>query len=402
MIIPSIDLMDGKAVQLVQGKKKVIERDDPLSIAKDWRKYGEIAVIDLDSALGKGDNMDLIKEICNVADCRVGGGIRDEKKGQELLQAGAKKIIVGTRAEPEFLQKFPRNRVVVAVDSSKGKIVDNGWTRARDERTEELISELQDYCSEFLYTDVDVEGTMEGIDMENIRRLRSITKNMLTVAGGISTEEEVKELADLDCNAQLGMSIYSGKLDLAALFVSLIDFSKGLVPTIAQDDSGRVLMLAYSNKDSLMKAFSSGLATYYSRSRDQIWTKGMTSGNTQELITARYDCDRDTILLRVKQKGDACHTGTYSCFGEKGFSLGDLYQAIGNRKGTGSFTDKLLKDDKLLKSKIREESGEVLDYTDRDNLVWEIADLTYFVMVLMAREGIRPEEITNELWRRRR
>src|SRR3989338_11267004 len=117
MIITSIDLMNGKAVQLKQGKEKVLEREDALELALDFRKYGEIAVIDLDAAFGNGNNLELIKKICKVADCRVGGGIRTIEKANEILQAGAKKIIIGTKATPKFLKQLSRDRVIAAIDN---------------------------------------------------------------------------------------------------------------------------------------------------------------------------------------------------------------------------------------------------------------------------------------------
>ncbi len=407
MIIPSIDLMNGKAVQLKQGKEKIIEREDVLELAKEFRKFGEIAVVDLDSALGNGNNIELIKKICRIAECRVGGGIRTLEKANEILMAGAKKIIIGTKATPEFLRRLPKGRVIVAIDTKDDKIVNKGWRNMTSRTPEELIKELEPYCSEFLFTNVNIEGTMAGCDFGKVRILRELTKNKLTIAGGISTIEEIKALEDMNLNSQLGMALYSGRLELDDIFISLVDFNKcsGLVPTIAQDANGQVLMLAYSTKESLKKTFKKGLATYYSRSRKKQWTKGETSGNVQELISARFDCDRDTILFKVAQKNNACHTESYSCFGDKEFYLSELYSTlvrrIKNRKES-SYTSKLAEDEKLLYKKIIEEAQEVINYTDRNNLVWEIADLTYFIMVLMAKQGIAPQEIVNELWRRRR
>ena len=189
--------------------------------------------------------------------------------------------------------------------------------------------------------------------------------------------------------------------------IDKLDFRKmnGLIPTIVQDNRKQVLMLAYSSKESLIKTIKTRKATYYSRSRKRLWVKGETSGNYQGIIDIRYDCDKDTLLFIVKQKNVACHAGTYSCFGEKEFSLGELYEIISDRLKNPkekSYTSKILKDEKLIKENIKEESEEVLNYTDRSNLIWEIADLTYFVMLLMVKKGISLQEIKNELWRRRK
>src|SRR3989338_5018602 len=407
MIIPSIDLMDGKAVQLRQGKEKVLERKNVLGLAKEFSKYGEIAVIDLDAAMGKGSNLELIKKICKIADCRVGGGIRTIEKANELLQAGAKKAIIGTKATPEFLKQLPKDRVIAAVDTKEGYVVTKGWTNKTKEKPEELIKKLEPYCSGFLFTNVDKEGLMQGIDFGIVKKLRKLTKNSLTVAGGISSIEDIKKLEDLGVDSQLGMALYTGKIKLNEAFISLLNFrkNKGLIPTIAQDDKKQVLMLAFSNKDSLLRTFKTGKATYYSRSRKKIWEKGETSGNYQEILRVKYDCDKDTLLFIVKQKNVACHTGKYSCFDDKEFSFEELYEVISDRiinPKKGSYTSKIAADEKKIKEKIKEECMEILNYKGKDNLVWEISDILYFIFVLMAKSGIDIKDVENELWRRRK
>jgi phosphoribosylformimino-5-aminoimidazole carboxamide ribotide isomerase len=409
MIIPSIDLMNGKAVQLVQGnaEKKMVEVDDPIKLAKEFGRYGEIAVIDLDAALGKGNNLELIKKICKVADCRVGGGIRTIESGNDILQAGAKKIIVGTKASPEFLRSFPKDRVIAAIDTKKGFIVEKGWTNKTNKTPEQAVQELESYCGGFLYTIVDKEGLMQGTDLEALRRIKGLTKNKIIAAGGITTKEELKELEDMGMDSQIGMAIYTGKIKLDESFISLLDFekNKGLIPTIVQNKNKDILMLAYSNKESLKLALNNGKGTYFSRSRNEIWQKGDTSGNPQELLMVRYDCDRDTLLFTVKQKGIACHEGRYSCFSDKEFDFEELYDVLVDRMDNpkeNSYTSKIIAADDKIMEKIKEECSEVMNYKDRENLVWEIADLTYFVMVLMAKKGITIDEIRNELSRRRK
>ena len=187
MIIPSIDLMNGKAVQLKQGKEKILEREDVIELAKEFSMYGEIAVIDLDAALGKGNNLDLIKEICKIADCRVGGGIRTLGKAREFFKFGAKKIIIGTKATPKFLSKLPKDRLIAAIDTKNDEVQKEGWTKGIGKTAKQVINELDQYVSEYLFTNVDIEGTLSGIDLEKIKRVVKLTNNKITIAGGISS-----------------------------------------------------------------------------------------------------------------------------------------------------------------------------------------------------------------------
>ena len=186
-----------------------------------------------------------------------------------------------------------------------------------------------------------------------------------------------------------------------------IDWNKNpLIPAIAQDhETSEVLMLAYSNKESVKISLETGNATYYSRSRQNIWKKGETSGNTQNLIKIKYDCDRDTLLYIVEQKGNACHTGKYSCFGENEFDFEILYDVLVDRLiklPENSYTTKLFKDESLLKRKINEEAFEVIQAKNKDELMWEVADLSYFVMTLMVRHGITIDDVRHHLESRKK
>lgn len=408
MIIPSIDIMDGKAVQLKQGKEKVLEKENVFELAEYFSRFGEIAVIDLDAALGKGNNLDLIKQLCRKYPCRVGGGIRTVEKAKEVIAAGAKKIIIGTAASEVLLQQLPKDRVIVAIDSKGGKVVTEGWTNTTDSSPEEFVKKFDNLCSGYLYTIVEKEGMMQGTDLDAIKKIRSITKNELTAAGGISTVEEILEIEKLNANCQLGMCIYTGAVDLKEAFIKNLDFQKGdgLIPTVVQDvKTKQVLMLAYNNKESLKQALETGLGTYYSRSRNEIWAKGATSGNTQKLVNVRYDCDKDTLLFMVEQKGNACHTGQYSCFGDKEFVIQELYDVLKERKENlpeKSFTTKLFKDDFFLNRKIMEEAYETVNFEQGDGLEWEVADLAYFVMTLMVKHDVTVEDILANLASRRK
>jgi len=186
-----------------------------------------------------------------------------------------------------------------------------------------------------------------------------------------------------------------------------LDYDKmnGLIPTIIQEESGKVISLVYSNKESIAKTIKTKKAWKYSRQRKAVTMKGATSGNVQELISIRKDCDNDALLYTVKQIGTCgCHTGNYTCFGEeKEFSLQDLYEKISSRikdPKEGSYTQKLVNDPLLLKRKLIEEAAEVITAKDKQNLIWECSDLIYFLFVIMSKERISIKDIEKENERR--
>jgi len=226
MIFPSIDLMKGKVVQLVQGKKenKKIELDNVFELAKKFSKY-EIQIIDLDAAMDDGNNLDIIKDLCSRYKCRVGGGIRGLKRADELIKAGAKKVIIGSRLFNEegdidfmFLKKLNKyigkDKIIIAIDSKDGQVVIKGWKKSTGVDPLKIVKKLEPYCSEFLYTYVDKEGMMQGTDFETLRKLKYATDNDITAAGGISSNEEINRLERLGVNSVLGMALYTGKIKL--------------------------------------------------------------------------------------------------------------------------------------------------------------------------------------------
>ena len=317
MIIPSIDIMNGKVVQLKQGKEKVYENEDIDKVIEQYIIFPQINVIDLDSAMGKGSNKELIKKVCGQIKCNVGGGVRSTELAKEYIDAGANSIIVGTRANKEFLSDLPREKVIVALDTKDGKIAVNGWKKLEEENIYYKMEELENYCYKYLVTNVNVEGLNKGTDLKFFESLCGKTKNDIMVAGGITTLEEIKYIHKLGFDQVLGMAVTSGKLNIMDCYIEIMDFEKqnGLIPTIVQDiDTKEVLMLAYSNANSLRKTYDIKKATYYSRSRKELWTKGEKSGNIQYIQKIYLDCDSDTILFLVKQKGVACHRNKRTCF----------------------------------------------------------------------------------------
>jgi len=405
MLIPSIDLMGGKAVQLVGGRTKVLEVEDVIGLAQRWRVYGDLAVIDLDAALGTGDNLALVKELCGVARCRVGGGVRTVERAHELLRAGASSLILGTAATEELLKKLPRERTLVAVDQRGGKLQSKGWTADEAETPLDRMRRLGPFCGGFLMTVVDKEGRLEGLDWDTARAARAATKLPIVYAGGVTTVEDVAALDRLGLDAQVGMALYKGRMDPAEAFLACLDWDKqgGLLPAVVQDESGRVRMVAYESRDCLKEALETRKGVYFSRSRNARWEKGAESGHTQELLRVEADCDRDTLRFVVRQAGPACHTGADTCFGSAEFSLEDLEATLVSRRKDptpGSYTARLFREEGLLAAKLREETDEVIEAATPDALVWEGADLLYFLMVRLAQGGVRMDQVLRELERR--
>ena len=221
MILPCIDLMDGKVVQLVQGREKALEGDSPLEMLRKFAAFPEIQVIDLDAAMGKGENSALVELLASRAKCRVGGGVRTPERARRLIEQGAHRVIVGTAAFTPAIEDLAAavgpERIVIALDSKHGKIVVKGWRESTDLTAEEVIGRLEPFCCGFLCTYVDKEGMLQGTDLDWFRRLRATTGHEITAAGGITTMEEIRALQAMNVNAALGMAIYTGKLDLAEL-----------------------------------------------------------------------------------------------------------------------------------------------------------------------------------------
>ena len=224
MLIPSIDLQGGAVVQLVQGQRLAIRDDDVFRWVRRFSAFPKVQIIDLDAAMGTGENLALVRVIAGQLSCRVGGGIRTVERAQEILTAGAQQIIVGSAVfkdggpnldfAKELSDAIGRARVIVAVDSRGGLVVVNGWKTELPLTPAEAVRALEPYCDEFLYTHVDTEGLMGGTNRAAILAVRRATSKRVTAAGGITTREEIEDLDRLGVDSVVGMAIYTGKLDL--------------------------------------------------------------------------------------------------------------------------------------------------------------------------------------------
>ncbi|MBN2447454.1 MAG: phosphoribosyl-ATP diphosphatase [Phycisphaerae bacterium] len=405
MIIPSIDMMDGQAVQLIGGREKAIDAGDPRPIAERFALAGEIAVVDLDAALGRGSNVDAIAELVRMAPCRVGGGIRDVESAIAWLDAGATQVVLGTAAKPEVLSKLPRERVVAALDAVNDDVVVEGWRKHTGRSVLERMRELREFVGGFLVTFVEREGRLGGSDLARAEKLRDAAGGAkLTVAGGVTTVDEIAALDRLGIDAQVGMALYSGRMDLGDAIAAPLtsDRADGLWPTVVVDERGVALGLAWSSADSFREAVRTRAGVYQSRRRG-LWKKGETSGATQELLRVDLDCDRDALRFTVRQRGAGfCHNDTRTCWGDDR-GLGRLARQLAERVQAappGSYTRRLLDDPTLLARKLAEEARELAEAKDAGDVTWEVADVMYFALVAMVRAGVRLDRVEAELDRR--
>ncbi|MBK8481106.1 MAG: phosphoribosyl-ATP diphosphatase [Proteobacteria bacterium] len=407
MIIPSIDLMDGQTVQLVGGREKALDAGDPQPLAERFRLAGEIAVIDLDAALGRGSNEALVLQLLPLAACRVGGGIRDLATARRWLNAGAVKVILGTAAVPELLRELPRERVIAALDSIDGEVVVEGWRKRTGRSVIERIAELAPWVGGFLVTFVESEGRMQGIDLARVEQVLAAVRGLdvrVTVAGGVTTAKELATIDQLGADAQVGMALYKGQLELADAITAPLrsERSDGLWPTVVVDERGEALGLTYSSAESVRAAASTRSGVYHSRQRG-LWNKGQTSGATQELLRIDIDCDRDALRFVVRQQGAGfCHNATRTCWGPSG-GVGELARRLAARQAdapAGSYTRRLLDDPTLLRAKLLEEAAELAAAREPAQVAAEAADVIYFALVALARAGVPLEQVERELDRR--
>jgi len=222
MLIPSIDLQNGAVVQLVQGERLAIRDEDIFKWVRKFSGFQKVQVIDLDAAMGRGDNLGIVRQIAPALSCRVGGGIRTSERAKDVLAAGAKQIIAGSalfkdgKPDLDFATRLADavglEQVIAAVDSRGGQVVIHGWKTPLPITAVDAVRALEPFCGEFLYTHVDAEGLMGGTNREAILAVRNATARRVTAAGGITTQDEIDDLDARGVDAVVGMALYTGKL----------------------------------------------------------------------------------------------------------------------------------------------------------------------------------------------
>jgi phosphoribosylformimino-5-aminoimidazole carboxamide ribotide isomerase len=407
MLVPCIDLVKGRAVQLRQGRElELVADEDPRVLAERFGRVGEIAVVDIDAARGTGDNLELVEQLCGIAPCRVGGGIRDVERGQRLLHAGARKLVIGTRAEPAFLSTFPAARLIAAVDARDDQVVDHAWEQRHAESPVERARRLEPHVGGFLFTAVERDGMQGGVDVERIRAVAQAVTKPVTAAGGVRTVQEVRELDRMGVDAQVGMALYRGTFTPGQAIANIMDFAagEGQLPTVIQDArDGRVLQVAFSTADTLAESVDNGRVVLYATRRGSRALAGESGcGRVVRVEVAR---DRRALLFHALPTESASHHNPPASFGERPFSVPALEAVITERASApedDSYTRRLFGDPVTRHAKILEEASELVGARTPVEARCEAADLLFHVLVDLAAHGVPWQTVIRELESRRR
>ena len=409
MFVPSLDLKGGQVVQLVGGRDPKWASDDVDGWAQRLGVFGELALVDLDAAMGSGDNDAVVRRVASSQRCRVGGGVRDEARARALMASGADRLMVGTAATPELLGTMPRETWIACLDHRDGVVVDRGWTESTGESVLDRAKRLREHVDAFLVTNVGVEGSMTGPHAEIAIEVARETGAQVTAAGGVRSVADIVELHRAGVDAQVGMAIYTGAIDPVEAFLACLDFEKpgadGMAPTFVVDERGRPLMAAFSTPESLRIALSEQRGVYWSRSRNELWRKGDSSGHTQRLLRVEPTAMATRCASWSNRPAPHATPAPTRASAARGFDLGALETELAERVSSGGYTARLVGDTRLLHRKLMEEAYEVVDASsagEREELIGELSDLIYHAMALMQSQGVSLRDVERALRARRR
>lgn len=348
ILLPAIDLHDGSCVRLLRGDYATAQKvaEDAVETALGFQQAGArwLHMVDLDGAkAGHPLNRETILRVRQNTKMQieVGGGIRSMQQVEDYLENGIRRVILGSAAlqNPGFVKEAVQkygDSIAVGIDARNGMVAAEGWTETSSVDYLELARRMEQIGVRYLIvTDISQDGTLNGPNLEMLDRINNAVSCEIVASGGVGNLKDIIDLYNLNLyGAIIGKAIYAGAIDLRMALTearrmserktaSEVDinryFAKSeLIPAVVQDaGTGEVLMLAYMNRESLKKTLETGFTWFWSRSRQELWNKGATSGHTQQVVNIYADCDDDTLLVQVNQKGAACHTGNHSCFFKK-------------------------------------------------------------------------------------
>jgi phosphoribosyl-AMP cyclohydrolase / phosphoribosyl-ATP pyrophosphohydrolase len=422
--IPTLDISQGKAVLVKHGEiYKIL--GNPLEKAQFLSIHNSIQVIDLDAAMNKGSNREIIKKIARKYPCYVGGGIRTYEDASYFLDSSAKRVIISTALSYELVSKIPKNRLIVAFDiDEEYRVFTHGRGHYHEKKLFDLIEEYKEYIEVMTITFHCAEGTCQGIPLNQVKEINQYLEKYekykslnirLIVAGGIHTIQEINDLLDLDVIPQFGSGFWNGHFTLGDVFESLAKRASKfvehhgvkLVPTIVQSIEGIVLGLVFCTPESIKTSVDTRIATFFSRDRNSLWVKGATSGEYHQVKGIHFCCDGTSIRM-VVEGNTFCHTGSESCFGYSDPSRANLrsiqrliQQKIKGNLSEKSYTKSLLQDKFKINSKIMEEAEELICAKGYDEIVHETADLIYFMLMFLQKHEVEIRDVESELIKRR-
>ena len=325
IILPAIDIKDGACVRLYKGDFSTVHKvaENAVDTAKSFAEQGAkwLHMVDLDGAKdGERKNSKVILDVRKNTSLHieVGGGIRDMASIEYYLSQGIDRVILGSAAvkNPELVKEAIKEygvKIAVGIDALNGMVSAEGWTDTSEISFTELAKRMEQIgVSYIIFTDISKDGMLSGPNLNQLDELKAAVSCRIIASGGVANLKDIINLTDLDVyGAICGKSMTTSNLD----FIDDYFQKSELIPAIIQEkDTGEVLMLAYMNRESMRKTFETGYTWFYSRSRQELWNKGATSGHLQRVISIKGDCDKDTLLVTVEQTGAACHTGSHSCF----------------------------------------------------------------------------------------
>jgi phosphoribosyl-ATP pyrophosphohydrolase len=394
MFMPVIEIQDGKAVNRTADGRPQPLKEDPLELARRLYRYGELAVIDLDGAREEGDNTEIILQICREADCCVGGGITDFQKADLILRGGARQLIVGSAVNRLVIERFPRQRILLALDNRPDPSGLEEWRVPEDSDAVNTAAALERVVSGFVYG-------FGNADMENFRALQGRTDRPILAMGGFGTAKDVLALDRSDVDCLLSPSAVE-PLELEELVADLLDFenTNRLIPTIVQDTARQVLGLFVSNHQAVVQTLKTGNLTFWRSPRGDVVAKETSTGDKYPLVTVRVDPRRRVLLYTVVAKGAIDPSGNYSYFGEKTFSLETLEDVLKSRlkkPPSSSYTQQILASPEGVVDQIVHQAKELAQASEQRQVVWETADLIYYLLVNLIRQDVPLASVFNEL-----
>lgn len=394
MIIPSILIQGGQAVDASLSSRELTALGDPLPLMEKLTRVGLVSVIDVDASAGAGDNGPLMHQLLERGPCRVSAGILDEETAWEWLDAGAHSIVIGPRAKPSFLRKFPKHQILVSFEIGGAHLAQaTREVRAR-------MEDLAEFAGGFTVRWTTEDGCEDFVELDRVNELIPYCgEARLTVSGRVRRESDVATFDRLNVDVECGTLLCTQEFSLADIMAALLADGSGkdLWPTVVVDEHQHALGLAWSNLESLRKALEEGKGIYYSRSRKALWQKGENSGATQELVRAEIDCDRDSLRFLVRQHGKGfCHLGMFTCWGPL-VGLGWLETELRDRAH-----ELQAESPEEVERKLREKIYEYARTETPEDAIAEASELVSYIAISLARKGGTLTQVSREIDRRAR